>query len=257
MDCSSTPTNCASLWTAPASNFKGMTIANGVVFVTDQEGVQAHDAAGSENCSGGPKVCAPLWPTNTHTTTGPAFQRPASGDRWSSSECCTSRDTGGSYVAAFDTAGSTGSGSPTGASRSGRRLALPAAPEIAVLSRSPIVRSASQAGLCCSLMPPVRQFRHTEGVRHCGQPCCRAAHRRARRMELHPSPTEPSSSRPTWLSSRAPDGRREPILNLRLATSQHPSVCPHLKAGHLSILAFHALNSSFVSTPGEWTQRAS
>jgi outer membrane protein assembly factor BamB len=97
-----------------------MAIANGDVFVTDAEGVQAFDAAGSTNCSGTPKVCAPLWATSTRTSTGPAFTPgpgspvvvggmlyvPGYGDGRALSS-------GGAYVAAFDAAGSTGcSGSP-------------------------------------------------------------------------------------------------------------------------------------------------
>jgi outer membrane protein assembly factor BamB len=105
-----------------AAYFDGMTIANGKVFVTDAEGVQAYDAAGKQNCtvSGTARTCAPLWATSTHTATGPGFTPgpgspavtngilyvPGYGDGLALSQ-------GGAYVAAFDPAGSTGcSGSP-------------------------------------------------------------------------------------------------------------------------------------------------
>jgi len=121
--CSASPTTCTPLWTAPAANFDGMTVANGKVFVTDGEGVQAYDAAGKKNCtiSGTAKTCSPLWATSTHTATGPGFTPgpgspvvtngvlyvPGYGDGLAPSQ-------GGAYVAAFDPAGSTGcSGSPT------------------------------------------------------------------------------------------------------------------------------------------------
>ena len=67
---------CTPLWTAPTAYFDGMTIANGNVYVTDAEGVQAFDAAGSKNCSGTPKVCAPLWATSTHPRPARRSRRP-------------------------------------------------------------------------------------------------------------------------------------------------------------------------------------
>jgi len=113
--CSAAPATCTPLWTAATAYFDGMTIAGGVVYVTDAEGVQAFDAAGSKNCSGTPKVCAPLWATSTHISTGPVFQPgpgspvvvngvlyvPGYGDGIPLSQ-------GGAYVAAFDAAGSKG-----------------------------------------------------------------------------------------------------------------------------------------------------
>ena len=60
-----------------------MAVANGDVYVTDGEGVQVFDAAGSENCSGTPKVCTPLWATSTHISTGPAFTPGRRARRWS------------------------------------------------------------------------------------------------------------------------------------------------------------------------------
>lgn len=121
--CSASPTTCTPLWTAPVAYFDGMTVADGKVFVTDGEGVQAYDAAGKKNCtvSGGAKTCKPLWATSTHTTTGPGFTPgeggspvvangvlyvPGYGDGLPLSQ-------GGAYVAAFDPAGSKGcKGSP-------------------------------------------------------------------------------------------------------------------------------------------------
>jgi outer membrane protein assembly factor BamB len=115
--CSASPATCTPLWTAPAANFDGMTIADGKVFVTDAEGVQAYDAAGKTNCtvSSTAKTCAALWATSTHTSTGPGFTPgpgspvvtngvlyvPGYGDGLALSQ-------GGAYVAAFDPAGSTG-----------------------------------------------------------------------------------------------------------------------------------------------------
>ena len=120
--CSASPTTCTPLWTAQAAYFDGMAVANGKVFVTDGEGVQAYDAAGKINCtvSGGAKTCKPLWATSTLTSTGPGFTPgpgspvvtngilyvPGYGDGLVLSQ-------GGAYVAAFDPAGSSGcSGSP-------------------------------------------------------------------------------------------------------------------------------------------------
>jgi outer membrane protein assembly factor BamB len=120
--CSASPATCTPLWTAPAANFDGMTIANGKVFVTDAEGVQAYDAAGKKDCtgSGTTKTCAALWATSTNTSTGPGFTPgqgsplvangvlyvPGYGDGIALSQ-------GGAYVAAFDPAGTKGcSGTP-------------------------------------------------------------------------------------------------------------------------------------------------
>ena len=50
---------CTPLWTAPAAYFDGMAVADGDVFVTDAEGVQAYDATGSKNCSGTPRSVRP------------------------------------------------------------------------------------------------------------------------------------------------------------------------------------------------------
>ena len=105
----------ATLWTAPAAYFDGMAIAGGVVFVTDAEGVQAYDAAGVINCSGTPKVCAPLWATSTNEATGPGFT-PGSGSPVVANGILyvpgygdgIAPSAGGAYVAAFDPAGSNG-----------------------------------------------------------------------------------------------------------------------------------------------------
>lgn len=114
-NCAAAPTGCTPLWTAPAAYFDGMAVADGDVFVTDQEGVQAYDANGSKNCSGTPKVCAPLWATSVNEATGPGFSPgggspvvadgtlyvPGYGDGGAPS-------TGGAYVAAFDPEGLNG-----------------------------------------------------------------------------------------------------------------------------------------------------
>jgi hypothetical protein len=71
--CSDTPTTCTSLWTASTAYFEGMTITDGDVLVTDEEGAKAFDAAGTTNCSGTPKICTPLWATSTNISTGPGF----------------------------------------------------------------------------------------------------------------------------------------------------------------------------------------
>jgi outer membrane protein assembly factor BamB len=105
----------ATLWTAPAAYFDGIAIAGGVVFVTDAEGVQAYDAAGVKNCSGTPKVCAPLWATSTYEATGPGFT-PGSGSPVVANGILyvpgygdgIAPSAGGAYVAAFDPAGSKG-----------------------------------------------------------------------------------------------------------------------------------------------------
>ncbi len=66
------------MWTAAAGSIAGSpTVANGVVYVTTEAGsLQAYDEAGVTNCSGVPKVCAPLWswtsPPGEAVTTTPA-----------------------------------------------------------------------------------------------------------------------------------------------------------------------------------------
>lgn len=113
--CSTQPSGCTPLWTAPAANFDGMAVADGVVFVTDAEGVQAYDASGMTNCSGTPKVCAPLWATSTNEATGPGFT-PGSGSPVVASGILyvpgygdgITPSAGGAYVAAFDASGSSG-----------------------------------------------------------------------------------------------------------------------------------------------------
>lgn len=77
--CSGSPTVCVPMWTTtgvPAStgNTGSPTIANGVLYIANQT-LYAFDAAGSANCSGTPKVCAPLW---TAATSGsPTYSAPA------------------------------------------------------------------------------------------------------------------------------------------------------------------------------------
>lgn len=64
--CSGSPKICTPLWTGSAggSNVgKTVAVANGVAYVAagNIAGVYAFDAAGSNGCSGSPKVCVPLW----------------------------------------------------------------------------------------------------------------------------------------------------------------------------------------------------
>lgn len=73
---SEAPKVCTPLWTAgqtfdPVQQqwvgddlYSSPTVANGVVYVSGAEGALfAYDAAGQQNCSGTPRVCAPLWTT--------------------------------------------------------------------------------------------------------------------------------------------------------------------------------------------------
>lgn len=66
-NCSGTPTVCQPLWQAPTPGLSGVaatspTVSNGFVFV-NLYGIdlEAFDANGVTNCSGSPKVCAPVW----------------------------------------------------------------------------------------------------------------------------------------------------------------------------------------------------
>ena len=70
---------CVPMWTTtglPASNGNtgSPAIANGVLYLANQT-LYAFDAAGSANCSGTPKVCAPLW--TAATTNYPTYSAPA------------------------------------------------------------------------------------------------------------------------------------------------------------------------------------
>ncbi len=78
-DCSGSPVVCAPMWTTTGvPKFVGNTgspaIANGVIYIANGS-LYAFDAAGSENCSGTPKVCAPLW-TGT-ISNGSTYSAPA------------------------------------------------------------------------------------------------------------------------------------------------------------------------------------
>jgi outer membrane protein assembly factor BamB len=56
------------LWTATTGGFvfSSPVVVNGVVYVgSDDHKLYAFDAAGTRNCSGSPKVCAPLWTATT------------------------------------------------------------------------------------------------------------------------------------------------------------------------------------------------
>jgi serine/threonine-protein kinase len=73
---------CTPLWTTtglPVStgNTGSPAIANGVLYIANQT-LYAFDAAGSANCSGTPKVCAPLW--TAATSSGPTYAAPAVAD---------------------------------------------------------------------------------------------------------------------------------------------------------------------------------
>ena len=78
--CSGSPLVCVPIWTTtglPAStgNTGSPAIgANGVLYIANQT-LYAFDAAGSANCSGAPKVCAPLW--TAATTNYPSYSAPA------------------------------------------------------------------------------------------------------------------------------------------------------------------------------------
>ena len=81
-NCSGTPTTCTPLWIAPTGGgavFSSPVVAGGVVYVgSDDDKLFAFDAAGNTNCSGVPKVCAPLW---SATTDGEVRASPAVGER--------------------------------------------------------------------------------------------------------------------------------------------------------------------------------
>jgi len=74
--CTGTPKSCAPLWTTTTGGVvhSSPAIANGVVYVSAaslDNRLYAIDAAGSTNCSGTPKSCAPLW-TATKGDSSPA-----------------------------------------------------------------------------------------------------------------------------------------------------------------------------------------
>jgi outer membrane protein assembly factor BamB len=80
--CSGSPAVCVPMWTTtglPVStgNTGSPAIANGVLYIANQT-LYAFDAAGSANCSGKPKVCAPLW--TAATSSGPTYSAPAVAD---------------------------------------------------------------------------------------------------------------------------------------------------------------------------------
>jgi hypothetical protein len=105
--CSGTPVVCKPLWTAPVWSKAPVTVANGLIYVSDQtnQRLDVYDAAGQQGCSGSPVVCQPLW---TSTSVGPlsAYASPAvaNGLVYMS---------GSNGLSVFDAAGTTGcSGSP-------------------------------------------------------------------------------------------------------------------------------------------------
>jgi outer membrane protein assembly factor BamB len=68
-NCSGTPRICAPLWTGPTGEGIGTSspaVVGGVVYVGARDDkLYAFDAAGVTNCSGTPRICAPLWTAST------------------------------------------------------------------------------------------------------------------------------------------------------------------------------------------------
>ncbi|MDQ1459761.1 MAG: eukaryotic-like serine/threonine-protein kinase [Actinomycetota bacterium] len=68
-NCSGTPKTCLPLWIAPTGSrlvWSSPVVVDGVVYVgSDDNRLYAFDAGGNTNCSGVPKVCAPLWTAET------------------------------------------------------------------------------------------------------------------------------------------------------------------------------------------------
>jgi PQQ-like domain len=63
--CSGTPKVCVPMWTTTgipesSGNTGSPSVANGVLYIADGS-LYAFDAAGSKDCTGTPRVCAPLW----------------------------------------------------------------------------------------------------------------------------------------------------------------------------------------------------
>jgi len=74
---------CTPLWSAPLPTGIGVdsspAVANNVVYVgSDDNNLYAFDATGTLNCTGTPRLCAPLW---TATTAGPIYSSPAIANR--------------------------------------------------------------------------------------------------------------------------------------------------------------------------------
>ncbi len=105
--CSGTPVTCAPLWTSTVfTNFRGMTIADGEVFImTYNYGLLAFDAAGNNGCTGSPKVCAPIW-EGSPAFLGEGTPVVANGLVYIAGVGNGSPlNTGGAFVAAFDVSG--------------------------------------------------------------------------------------------------------------------------------------------------------
>jgi outer membrane protein assembly factor BamB len=103
--CGGSPRTCVPLWTASLGNqgghniFSSPTVANGVVYIGSNDNrLYAFDAAGTTNCAGSPKTCAPLWtaPTSGAPNDSPAV---ASGTVYVGA---------GTKLYAFDASGTTG-----------------------------------------------------------------------------------------------------------------------------------------------------
>jgi hypothetical protein len=76
--CGGTPIVCQPLWTAPVWTIAPVTVANGLIYVSDyaNQRLDVYDAAGQQGCAGSPAVCQPLW---TSSAVGPlgAYESPA------------------------------------------------------------------------------------------------------------------------------------------------------------------------------------
>ncbi len=119
------PPGCAPIWTAVLGGeaFSAPTVANGLVYVTSINGfsqqLAVFDAAGSNGCSGTPKVCVSLWTASVAIAGSPNAARgaPAVADRrvyMTVSRAATVGNTGDPIsVAAYDAFGEVGcTGSP-------------------------------------------------------------------------------------------------------------------------------------------------
>jgi hypothetical protein len=69
-NCSGSPVVCSPLWSTSAGpGFTSSPVyANGVIYLTSANGLEAFDATGTTNCVGTPKVCSPLWTTSVPGT---------------------------------------------------------------------------------------------------------------------------------------------------------------------------------------------
>ena len=112
LTCAGAPKVCQPLWTAATGSAGGTsytspTVANGVVYVAKDRTLYVFSAAGTTQCSGTPKTCAPLW-TATVENLIPQAATVAGGVVYVGSDVIHP-----SHLYAFSAAGSTNcSGSP-------------------------------------------------------------------------------------------------------------------------------------------------